>query len=236
MIIDDLYPYFFIVVAVILSIASGKIDLPGGISGGLITLLLFASISYLGIVLIGVFFVAGTAASLYKLKTKRQWGISEGKSGKRSWKNVLSNSGVAGMIALIDVWLPNLILCDSVLIATCFAAALSDTLSSEMGNVSGKRYFNILSWKPDLRGKDGVVSVEGTAWGVGGSLVIALVYAAFQSLSPWVWIIAAAGIAGNVIDSILGATVQKGGILDNHGVNFVSTTLATGIAAVFTFW
>lgn len=235
MVINNLEIYAGIVIMSVLAILWNKIDIKGGVLGAFITSLLYASIGYLGIVLIGFFFLIGTLASLYKINQKRQLGLAEKENAKRGWKNVVSNSGVAGIIAGIDLMAPSLFSAESLLIATCFASALSDTLSSELGNVSGKRYFQILTWEPSQRGQDGVVSVEGTMWGVVGSAVIALVYIAFEGSSIYGGVIMVAGIMGNIMDSVLGARWQQQGKLSNHDVNFISTALATALSACFIF-
>lgn len=197
---------------------------------------LYASIGYLGVMLIGAFFVLGTLASLFRLTRKRQWGISEGKSVTRGWQNVVANSGICAVIALLDLVFPQLIANESLLIAAGFASALSDTLSSEMGNVTSHRYYHILSWKSAPRGQDGVVSGEGTAWGVVGSLTIALIYTVWFGFNQGGLIVFLAGIVGNLLDSILGATLQQRDVLNNHGVNLVSTTGAVLLASLLSFF
>ena len=41
------------------------------------------------------------------------------------------------------------------------------------------------------------------------------------------------GFFGCVIDSLLGATLEKQGILDNNGVNFISISVAVGLSLLF---
>ena len=42
-------------------------------------------------------------------------------------------------------------------------------------------------------------------------------------MSLTVAVVAAAGVAGTLADSVLGATLERRGLLDNEGVNFAST-------------
>ncbi len=75
MMIESTWVLLGVVIAVTLSVISGKIDVPGGLVGAGITYVLYAGIGGLGILLIGSFFVLGTAASLWRLRDKRAWGL-----------------------------------------------------------------------------------------------------------------------------------------------------------------
>ncbi len=119
----------------------------------------------------------------------------------------------------------------SVLIAACFAAALSDTWSSELGNAHGSRFYEVLSGKPGQRGNDGVVSSEGSLAGLIGSGLIAVLYGLFKEWGSAVVVIGVAGLVGNVTDSLLGATLERQGRLGNHAVNFLAT-LAGALTAL----
>ncbi|MCH5597102.1 DUF92 domain-containing protein [Niabella ginsengisoli] len=116
------------------------------------------------------------------------------------------------------------------MIAACFASATADTVSSELGNVYGKRFYNILSFKRSPKGLNGVVSMEGTLLGFAGSIIIATVYYIFVPSLPNVVIILIAGTAGNIADSVLGSTLESKGVLSNNAVNFLNTVVAAVIA------
>lgn len=235
MIISGIFVYGLILLASLIAIISQKIDVPGGIAGGATTCLLYATTNLFGVFMIGSFFVLGTLASLYRIRYKTNLNLAEARNSKRGWKNVLSNSGSAALFALIDVVFPELIQVEFI-IASCFATALSDTFSSEMGNVTGRNYFSILTLRSGKRGVDGVVSWQGFGWGLVGSSIIGALYWVFFSLIVNAASILLIGFFGNVLDSVLGATLQKKKYLGNHGVNFVSTTAATGLALVYLLW
>jgi len=49
----------------------------------------------------------------------------------------------------------------------------------------------------------------------------------------WMWIAVAAGVFGMVVDSFLGALLERRGWIGNDSVNFISTVVAAvGAAAV----
>ena len=118
---------------------------------------------------------------------------------------------------------------------------MADTLSSELGMVYGRRHYNILTWKPDEKGQDGVVSFEGLLIGIAGSVVIAIIYIPGQPVSQSgssrvisLLIIVLAGTLGNLADSLLGAFFERQGRLSNNIVNLLNTltgALAAGLLA-----
>ncbi len=69
-------------------------------------------------------------------------------------------------------------------------------------------------------------------FGVAGSMAIALIYAIGFGLSLIVLWIVLAGTAGNIADSILGATAERARIIKNNGVNFLNTLIAAVVGGV----
>ena len=109
------------------------------------------------------------------------------------------------------------------MVASSLSSATADMLSSELGNVYGRKFYNIMNFKKDIRGLNGVVSFEGTMIGVAGSSLIALVYTVQAGLTVhFLWIVIA-GTIGNLTDSVLGATLERKHILNNDAVNFLNT-------------
>jgi uncharacterized protein (TIGR00297 family) len=168
---------------------------------------------------------------------KRRLGLAEANKGRRTAGQVLANAGLAGLLGLAAWLLPSFASLGRLMLAGGFAAATADTLASELGNIYGRRYVNILTFKPDQRGLDGVISAEGTLLGLAGSAVLASVYCVAEGWYPAFGILLLAGTAGNLGDSLLGATLERRRYLPNDGVNFLNTLIgalvAAGLAAVW---
>lgn len=227
-----MYVIVFLLLAVISSILIKKIDLAGGLLGGIFAYAMYAAQGWLGILLIGVFFLLGTAASMWKFQKKSRWGVAEKRNARRGWRNVAGNAGVAAVLALVVLVWPGFAAVGSVLMAASFAAALSDTWSSELGNVYGTRFYEVLTGKCGKRGRDGVVSWEGSLAGLVGSVLVAALFGLSRGWGSAVAIVGLAGVLGNLIDSLLGATLEQSGKLGNHAVNFLATLSAALIALV----
>ncbi|HVW61503.1 MAG TPA: DUF92 domain-containing protein [Puia sp.] len=213
------------------SVRLKKLTLPAGITGGVLGWLVFAGGGYTGLGMLATFFILGTAATGWGRDRKIAL-LNDGEKGAsaqatRTTGQVFANGGVAALTGLGILIFPAYHLRFEVAMAGSLASATADTLSSELGVVYGRRFYNILTWRPDQRGRDGVVSIEGTIIGVAGSTVIAALYAAGHEWSSTVvGIIILAGTIGNLVDSVLGAALERKGYIGNDMVNFLNTMMA----------
>ena len=141
----------------------------------------------------------------------------------RTTRQVIANGGIAALAALAGSWLA---------FAGSLAAATSDTWASEIGRHSRRLPRLITSGTPVPAGTDGGITLLGTAGGIAGALFIA---ALARMLAPGGSLIAVAvaGIAGMLLDSLLGATLQgRLKWLDNDAVNLAATAAGAGAAAL----
>lgn len=224
MILDYGLITLIIFTAMFISVKNDKLTWGGAITGGMIGYLIFLGAGFTGIAMIGLFFILGTIATSWKINIKEKLGAAEINKGKRTAGQVIANGSVAGILGLIS-WLSpqqqgGLF---QLMMSAALASATADTLSSELGTVYGKRFYNILSFQTDKRGENGVVSIEGFLFGIVGSMLIAFVYAVGFGWSVHVGWIVIAGTLGNVADSILGATLERKGYLKNDSVNLINT-------------
>lgn len=121
---------------------------------------------------------------------------------RNAWQ-VLANGGVAALcvIAALGAHTPF-----NAAFAGAFAAASADTWGTEIGTLARRRPVSILTFRPMEPGLSGGVSLLGTVATIAGALCVAVV-ASLLRLAP-LWPVAAAGVAGALIDSIVGASLQ----------------------------
>ena len=177
-----------------------------------------------------LFFIGGLTAK-YKYPEKEIMGVAEQKEG-RSVKNVLANCGVAFLCVVLYAVHPNPVFLAGYLCA--IATATSDTSAVEIGQLSSKKPILITTLKPVKTGTDGAISLLGES--------AALIVAMFVSAIPMIFGIengfdyfiigTVAGFLGCHVDSIIGATLQLKGIVDNHGTNLIATLSGAVIGMV----
>jgi uncharacterized protein (TIGR00297 family) len=200
-------------------------------------------------ILLVVYFVTATLLSRYRARDKdaRTNGIIA-KDGARDALQVLANGGAFGVSALAHIvwghaaW--------QLVAGAALAASAADTWATELGVLAGRPPRSIIGWRPVPVGTSGGVTLQGLIGALAGAATIALATRLVR------WPLAAGiaalvgGVAGSLLDSILGATVQSrrwcgscdagteqrvhrcgrpthavggAGWIDNDGVNAIST-------------
>jgi uncharacterized protein (TIGR00297 family) len=146
--------------------------------------------------------------------------------GRRNARQVVANGGVAAAAALLGAWPA---------FAGAIAAATADTWATEIGAYSSTPPWLITTGAPVTRGANGGITPLGTA---GGALGAAVMGGLTWVLGPHdlrlAGVVAIAGVAGMLVDSLLGATAQgpfENKWLDNDAVNLAMTLAGAGIAA-----
>lgn len=208
-----------------------KVSLSGAIAGAIISFLILQN-NWVNFLLFGLFFVLGSIATKWQFERKRQLNLGQENEGVRTWIHASANGGIPAFFSFVALLFPEFTSLTYAATAA-IAAALSDTLSSELGNIYGVRYVDILNFKKGNRGEDGVISLEGTLFGVVGSLLIAVLFGILTTNYFVILPITIAGFAGNLMDSYLGATLQRKGWINNHIVNFLNTFFAAFLVVLW---
>lgn len=215
-----------IIAGVIASIVLKKLTTAAALTGGILGWVIYTGGGYTGLSLLAAFFILGTAATSWGKRSKLTVHANAGHQSRRTTGQVFANAGVAGLAGLGAILFPTLKPLFQLAIAGSMSSAMADTLSSELGMVYGRRCYNILTWRSDQRGNDGVISIEGTLIGIAGSALIALI------ANQHFLIIVIAGTIGNLADSFLGALFERKGLITNNTVNFLNTLVGASTAAL----
>ena len=212
------------------AVLAKKLTIVAALTGGVLAACIFFGVGWIGLALITAFFFIGTLTTSWKKKVKQTLGLAQGNKGRRTTGQVLANGGAGGLLGLFAIVFPAHASLFLLLMAAAFSSATADTISSELGSVYGRRFYDVLNFRRTQPGPDGVVSCEGLLFGVLGSVVIAVIYSVGQGWSQnFAWIVVA-GTAGNLADSYLGATLERKQLLSNDAVNFLNTAIAALIA------
>jgi len=223
-----------IFLSAVIGYAINKIDFKGALAGAILAMMIFWFGGGLeSIAALFLFFSIGSYASSWKKDIKAQYNIAQENHGKRGISNVIGNGGIAGLLSIIALVLKDYQSTIVLMIIASIATACSDTLSSELGNIYGKKYFNIINFRSANRGLDGAVSINGLWFGLMGSFAIALGTFVFNPDMKKLLIVTVSGFVGNLVDSVLGATVQQKGYINNHQVNFLATLSGALICLLF---
>jgi uncharacterized protein (TIGR00297 family) len=181
-------------------------------------------------------FLLTFSATKFGRRKKEQLGVAEDKRGRNA-AQVAANLGIAGLGAAAALSHPLPGARYAVIVIAALAEATADTLASELGEVLGGPPLLLTTLRRVPPGSDGAVSLAGTVAGTGGAALVVLAAVFSLGLSPTSALCAGLGaIAGLFVDSLLGATAERRGWLNNDAVNFLSTlaasTIATGALAL----
>jgi uncharacterized protein (TIGR00297 family) len=120
-------------------------------------------------------------------------------------------------------------------LAAALTAGGSDTVASEIGKALGRSTFLVTTFRRVQPGTPGAMSLEGTAAGLLAALgLAALAHALGQIGRTMIVVVVMASVAGAWVESVLGATVEKPGILNNDTLNFINTAVAAAVALALT--
>ncbi len=184
------------------------------------------------------FLLSSFIATRYKFALKEAMGVQEGKKGERRASNVLAN-GIAPMAAAVLTFAaPGLLprSASGVVFLSALAVAGSDTLASEIGVLSPHAVL-ITTFRRVTPGTDGGISALGQLCALLAAVYTALfgwlvlgLFAQSYTLDPTVpvdgtflFVPAVIGFVGCQLDSVVGATLERRGLVNKKTTNLIAT-------------
>jgi uncharacterized protein (TIGR00297 family) len=183
---------------------------------------------------IAVVLILAAIATRAGRRHKESLGTAESRRGRVA-SQVAANLGIAALASndLFQIWIaknpwlaasaasPVLVLAPAL---ASLSEAAADTVSSEIGQILSGHPRMITTLRRAEPGTDGAISLGGTATGVIAAAAVAAAGSwAFRgslALTVVAWVSAVFGL---FFDSLLGATFERRGWLNNDAVNFLST-------------
>jgi len=208
-------------------------DLSGASMGFVLGAAIYLGDGYKSFLVLLAFIVLGSLATRVGYAKKASRGVAEHRGGARSWREALANCLVPAFFSLLAITaFPRAAFLLAFLASV--AEAAGDTVSSELGQwLSGRTYLIALLEEVPV-GENGGVSLAGSAAGIiASALVVGLGFGlglCGQRALAGAGIALAAAVAGNLFDSILGATLERQGLVTNGIVNFSGTSFAGALA------
>ncbi|WP_376789852.1 DUF92 domain-containing protein [Thermoflexus sp.] len=198
-----------------------------GLAGGIAFRLgMLAESGWLGAVLVGTavfgfggwpwavlliaFFISSSALTHCGSGRKAEVALDFAKGGRRDLGQALANGGVGAMLAILWGFSPHPVFWW--MFAGSMAAVTADTWATEVGLLCGRSPWDIWRGKRVPPGTSGAITREGTIAGGLGALGIGLLAVGLSPVGGSLGLalpVGLAGFLGMLLDSLLGATVQR---------------------------
>ncbi len=201
----------------------------GALAGLFVTFVISISAGLGAFLAVFTVFLLTFIATRLGISRKMQTGVAEHPHGRRA-SQIFANLGAATMCAApLIIWPSQRGLLLGVVAALAEAAA--DTVSSEVGQAFARRPVLITNFQLVPPGTDGGVSGLGTLAGFAGAVIVIMVCLWSNLIyGHWFGLIVLSAMVGMLLDSFLGATLERSGKIGNDTVNFVSSSISAFLA------
>jgi uncharacterized protein (TIGR00297 family) len=208
----------------------------GALAGFAVALAIYLGAGPAGFAVVFGVFLITALATRWRHRVKEQHGKRAQTNG-RDGAQVLANLFAAAAVCVACIAYPRAFYYLMPGAIAALAEAAADTVSSETGEAIRGRTYLIVGFSRVEAGLDGGISVMGTLLGACAACSIAVLAWITGLLdAKWALISAACGFTGMLFDSLLGATLERRGLLGNDGVNFLSTVFAADLALLLSWW
>lgn len=198
---------FVVAASISLVAARGRALTPGGAATATIVGTLCVGAGWNWGALLIVYFVSSSLLSrVGRTRKEQRTSAIVAKTGGRDAIQVLANGALFAGAAVTSLVHPDVRWI--ALGAGSLAASAADTWATEVGTLAAGEPRTIIGWRPVPVGTSGAVSAFGSMAMFAGALFVAVVTLAFGWTAEVAACVAGGGVAGAMIDSLLGATLQ----------------------------
>lgn len=217
-----------VLICTLIALRARVVSPSGAMAGAVIALMLAFSPTPAPFAVFVLFVFAGSASSRLGRERKVAFGAAQEDEGRRSAVHAIANTGCAAAVVLLGMAVNRPVVAD---VAACaaLAAVLSDTVAGEWGMWLGSRPRDILTLRRVEPGTDGGVTITGLAAALAAAVAAGGVACAFHRSSASFVAVAAGGFTGNLVDSVLGSSVESS--LGRHANAIVNAAASVAGAA-----
>lgn len=229
------------IIVAFLAYKAGHVDKSAVVIGCFYGTTIFVAFGWQGFLILLTFFILGSMATKHKLDKKQQMGVAQKKGGARSALHVLANVTVPFLLAcsiLVTRDYQEIYQLYFATFTASLATAFADTVSTEMGQLYGKKFYLLITMERVKVGTEGAVSTEGSMFGVGACLLLASMAAVLGMFPTYpvktTILITFAAVISNLVESILGGIFHQFGKSANEFIfNFINTAVGAGLCLFF---
>jgi uncharacterized protein (TIGR00297 family) len=203
----------------------GVVASSGAVAGILVGWLVVVFGGWGAYAVLWTFFFVGTFATKWGYRHKTRRGMAQADRGRRGAAHVVANVGVPAALLLLGV--------RPIAYVAAIAAALADTLGTEIGGLYGRRPISLLGFGTVPAGTPGAVSVAGLAAGLAGAAAVGGV-AVLTRLLPArsIPIVAISGLVGSLAESLVLTFGRRRGLRLDHEFSNAFNTLVGALVAL----
>lgn len=221
------------VTVAVLGYRARTVTVAGAIAGAIIGMTIYVGAGLDGWLLLFASFLLAAVTTRLGHRQKSASGIAEARGGRRGAGNAIANTGLAAFAAFVALGaLDNL---PMLAMVTALTTAASDTVASEVGKAWGRTTWLVVGFRRVPPGTSGAISLQGTLAGVAAAALLAWL-AWLLSLLPtreWIPYVILAATLASLVEGVLGATLERDGVLNNDALNFVNAAIGAGLAIFF---
>ncbi len=199
--------------------------------------LLYGAGGWAWVVLVGAFFVTSSILTRIEGGSSDPRARSLDRTGRR-WDQVAANGGIAVLAAAVHGFTGSPLAVAAA--AGAIAVATADTWATETGRWSRVPPRLITTWAAVPQGTSGGITPVGTFGAAAGAALIgglAALVASAPRPALLALAVAGAGFSGALLDSVLGATVERWWPwVGNSGVNLAATAWGAGLTLLAAGW